>query len=70
MLNVNYFIDFVQETKRQFVRSTISDEKIKAGLLNFIDKQTELSKIVTKNFEEFSKIGIDAITSKGNICKP
>lgn len=69
MLNVNYFIDFVQETKRQFVRSTVTDERIKAGLLNFVDKQTELCKIVTKNFEEFSKIGFDNI-SKGNICKP
>ncbi len=45
MLNINYSIDFIQETKKQFVRSTVSDERIKAGLLNFVDKQTELCKI-------------------------
>jgi hypothetical protein len=70
MQNVNFFIDFVQHTKKQFVHSTVSDEKIKEGLLNFVDKQTELCKIITKNAEDFSKIIIDNVTSKGNICKP
>jgi hypothetical protein len=70
MLNINYSIDFIQETKKQFVRSTVSDERIKAGLLNFVDKQTELCKIVSKNFEEFSKIGFETVMRKGNICKP
>ena len=70
MLNINYSIDFIQETKKQFVRSTVSDERIKSGLLNFVDKQTELCKIVSKNFEEFSKIGFETVMRKGNICKP
>ena len=70
MLNINYSIDFIQETKKQFVKSTISDDRIKSGLLNFVDKQTELCKIITKNFEEFSKIGFETVLSKGNVCKP
>lgn len=69
MLNINYSIDFIQETKKQFVRAVVTDDRIKTGLLNFVDKQTELCKIVTKNFEEFSKIGFENI-SKGNVCKP
>jgi hypothetical protein len=70
MQNVNFLIDFIQQTKKQFVYAAISDERVKCGLLNFVDKQTELCKIITKNFEDFSKIGFENIKSKGNICKP
>jgi hypothetical protein len=70
MQNINFFIDFVQQTKRQFVYATVSDERIRDGLLNFVDKQTELCRIITKNTEDFSKISFDNATSKGNICKP
>ena len=62
-------IDFIQSTKKQFVAATVTDDRIKKGLDNFVDKQTELCKIITKNFEEFSKIGFDNF-SKGNIYKP
>jgi hypothetical protein len=70
MQNLNFFIDFVQQSKRQFVHATITDERVKIGLLNFVDKQTELCKIITKNFEDFSKIGFETSMSKGNVCKP
>jgi hypothetical protein len=70
MQNLNFFIDFIQQSKRQFVYATVTDERIKDGLLNFVDKQTELCKIITKNLEDFSKIGLNNIMSKGNICKP
>lgn len=70
MQNVNFFIDFVQQTKKQFVYATVTDERVSAGLINFVDKQTELCKIITKNAEDFSKIGFDNVMSKGNICKP
>ena len=70
MQNLNLLIDFVQQSKRQFVYATVADEQIKNGLLNFVDKQTELCKIITKNLEDFSKIGFEKIISKGNICKP
>ena len=70
MQNLNFFIDFIQHTKKEFLHATVSDERIRTGLLNFVDKQTELCKIITKNAEDFSKIIIDNVTSKGNICKP
>lgn len=70
MQNVNFFIDFVQQTKKQFVHATVTDERVKCGLINFVDKQTELCKIITKNFEDFSKIGFETTMCKGNICKP
>lgn len=69
MHNVNFMIDFIQSSKKQFVAATVTDDRIKRGLDDFVDKQTELCKIITKNFEEFSKIGFENF-SKGNICKP
>jgi hypothetical protein len=56
-------IDFIQSTKKQFVNATVTDERIKQGLYNFVDKQSELCKIITKNFEDFTKITLDD-------CKP
>ena len=70
MQSANFMIDFIQSSKKQFVAATVSDEKIKAGLNSFVDKQTELCKIMTKNNEEFTKIIIDNIVKPTNICKP
>jgi hypothetical protein len=70
VFNINFFIDFVQESKKQYVRAVVTDDRIKDGLINFVDKQTELCKIITKNYTDFSKIGFENITSKGNVCKP
>lgn len=63
-------IDFIQSSKKQFVAATVTDERVKAGLNSFVDKQTELCKIMTKNNEEFTKIIIDNIIKPVNICKP
>lgn len=63
-------IDFIQSSKKQFVAATVTDERVKAGLNSFVDKQTELCKIMTKNNEEFTKIIIDGIIKPANICKP
>lgn len=69
MYNVNFMIDFIQSSKKQFVAATVTDDRIKRGLDNFVDKQTELCKVITKNIEDFTKIGFESL-SKGNICKP
>ena len=69
MSNVNFMIDFIQSTKKQFVNATVTDDRIKQGLYNFVDKQTELCKIITKNFEDFTKITLDDC-KVSNICKP
>jgi hypothetical protein len=70
MQSANFMIDFIQSSKKQFVAATVTDERVKAGLNSFVDKQTELCKIMTKNNEEFTKIIIDGIIKPANICKP
>jgi len=70
MQSANFMIDFIQSSKKQFVAATVTDERIKNGLNSFVDKQTELCKIMTKNNEEFTKIIIDGIIKPTNICKP
>ena len=70
MQSANFMIDFIQSSKKQFVAATVTDERVKAGLNSFVDKQTELCKIMTKNNEEFTKIIIDGIIKPTNICKP
>ena len=55
MFNINMSIDFIQSTKKQFVDATITNDVIRKGLHEFVDKQSELCKIITKNFETFSK---------------
>lgn len=69
MNNVNFMIDFIQNSKKQFVAATVTDDRIKKGLDSFVDKQTELCKIMTKNIEDFTKIALEnhKVT---NICKP
>ena len=69
MNNVNFMIDFIQSSKKQFVNATVTDERVKQGLHNFVDKQTELCKIITKNIEDFTKIALEN-HKVSNICKP
>lgn len=69
MNNANFMIDFIQNSKKQFVAATITDDRIKKGLDSFVDKQTELCKIITKNVEDFTKIAFEGF-GNGNICKP
>ncbi len=69
MQNVNLMIDFIQHSKKQFVHATITDDRIKNGLNAFVDKQTELCKIITKNAEDFTRIAFENYKLP-NICKP
>ncbi len=69
MQNLNFMIDFIQNSKKQFVSATVTDERIKTGLYSFVDKQTELCKIITKNIEDFTKIALEN-HKVSNICKP
>lgn len=55
MFNINWTIDFIQSTKKQFVDATVTNDIVRKGLHEFVDKQTELCKIITRNFETFTK---------------
>jgi hypothetical protein len=68
MYNVNFMIDFVQSSKKQFVAATVTDDRIKKGLDDFVDKQTELCKIITKNTVDFTRIVFENYKAP-NICK-
>lgn len=70
MYNINFTIDFIQSTKKQFVDATTTNDVIRKGLHEFVDKQTELCKIITKNMELFSKEISNNMFVKSNICKP
>jgi hypothetical protein len=69
MSNVNFMIDFIQSSKKQFVAATVTDDRIKKGLDAFVDKQTELCKIITKNTEDFTRIAFENFKAP-NVCKP
>lgn len=64
MNNIDFTIDFIQSSKKQFVNATVTNPIIKEGLFSFVDKQTELCKVITKNVETFTK----ELASLPNIC--
>ena len=55
MLNVNWTIDYIQQTKKQFVDATVTNDVVRKGLHQFVDKQTELCKVITNNTVVFTK---------------
>lgn len=55
MLNVNWTIDYIQQTKKQFVDATVTNDVVRKGLHRFVDKQTELCKVITDNTVVFTK---------------
>jgi hypothetical protein len=69
MFNIYWAIDYVQDTKKQFVNSTITNKEIKEGLLEFVEKQRELTKIIVKNSELITRESM-SIRFPSNICKP
>jgi len=62
---INSTIDIIQNGKKSFVDMTVTNETIREGLHEFVDTQTELCKVITKNAENFSK----ELTSFPNMCK-
>lgn len=55
MLNVNWTIDYIQQSKKQFVDATVTNDVVRKGLHRFVDKQTELCKVITDNAVVFTK---------------
>ncbi len=44
----NYFVDTVQHTKTNILKTMITDEKVRAPLQSFVDAQTVFSKEMVK----------------------
>lgn len=70
MFNVNFTIDFIQSSKKQFVDATVTNDVIRKGLHEFVDKQTELCNVITNNYVTFTKELSQTTFPKTNICKP
>ena len=69
MHNINFTIDFIQSSKKQFIEAVVPDSQIKQGLTKLVDKETELCKAITANAELFAKAAFSNLKIK-NICKP
>lgn len=54
MVLFEYMVDTVQNTKKQFVSTVITNEKIANSLNGFIDTQTSYTKSAMKNMTEVS----------------
>jgi hypothetical protein len=54
----NQFVDTVQDTKTKFLKTMITDEKVRAPLQSFVDAQTvftkEMVKVADSLFTHFS----------------
>jgi hypothetical protein len=59
MFTPEYFIDAVQNTKRQIVDTFVQDERIKKSLQAYIDAQTIFVKVAAKNAVEFAQLTIE-----------
>jgi hypothetical protein len=68
MFNIYWTIDYVQDTKKQFVNNTVTNQEIRNGLLEFVEKQRELTKIIVKNSELITRESMNGLFPP-NICK-
>lgn len=48
MFSTDYFIETFQAGKKYFVNSFVTDDKLKAELNSFVDRQTEFTKQMIK----------------------
>ncbi len=68
MFTFDYFIDSVQNAKKQVVNTFVTDDKFKAELVKLVDAQTEFAKGQVKTTlsiaEAFVKNASNAIYAK------
>jgi hypothetical protein len=63
MFATDTFIDTVQNSKKYFVSTFITDEKVRKPLNAFVDAQTAFTKQIFKSYTEVSKYITDEATS-------
>jgi hypothetical protein len=56
MFTPEYFIDSVQNAKKQAVNTLVVNEQIKKSLVELIDAQTTYAKTVVKNTISFTEL--------------
>lgn len=55
MFAYDAFIDTVQNSKKYFVNTFVTEEKVRKPLNAFVDAQTSFTKQIFKSFEDVSK---------------
>lgn len=68
MQNFNWIIDLIQNNKKTYVDLFVKDDDVSKLLHEFVDKQTELCYVITKNYDEISKKKYNPLYI-GNLCK-
>lgn len=64
MFAYNSFIDTVQSSKKTFVNMFVTDEKVRAPLVAFVDAQTNFVKQIVKSYEDLTTHATNEIKKK------
>jgi hypothetical protein len=50
----NQFVDTVQNAKNQFLKTFVTDEKVRAPLVDFVEAQREFTKQINRSAQELA----------------
>ena len=62
MFALNTFIDTIQNAKKQFVTTFVTDKELQKPLFAFVESQTDFVKQIVKTSEELANQTKDAFT--------
>lgn len=62
----NQFVDTVQNAKNQFLKTFVTDEKVRAPLVDFVESQREFTKQINRSVQELTD---QAITATKNLVE-
>jgi hypothetical protein len=62
MFALNTFIDTIQNAKKQFVTTFVTDKELQKPLFAFVESQTDFIKQIVKTSEELANQTKDAFT--------
>ena len=62
MFALNTFIDTIQNAKKQFVTTFVTDKELQKPLFAFVESQTDFIKQIVKKSEELANQTKDAFT--------
>jgi hypothetical protein len=70
MFTFDAMIDAVQTSKKTFVNTFVTNDKIKTALVDFIDAQTEYTKSASKvGMDTFSTVAKETVSAAQNAAK-
>ena len=62
MFNTDFYIDAFQHTKKTVTNQVITDPTLNKAANQFIEKQTEFAKMLTRNAQDVTKYYVDNMT--------